>query len=185
MPCAHCEYGPLWASTCVDCLCLSCTEVNPTQLFSKLHILPASCTCHNSCDLVQQRAILRQPVLRLLVTFCKKFFLYVQNQFVSLAGSGAMGMRTAHQVDAKAQLVVCTFSTVAGNSADYGEDAEALDTMRLGKDAEPSELKGLCSKSDVLSTPRLVDDSWGGPWGACSRQCCCAGHNRLRGHLRR
>ena len=72
-----------------------------------------------------------------------------------------MGMRTAHQVDAKAQLVVSTSSTAAGNSSDFGEDAEALDAMRLGNDAEPSELKGLSSESDVLSAPRMVDQSEG------------------------
>lgn len=81
-----------------------------------------------------------------------------------VAAAGAMGVRTAHQVDPKAQLVVHTSSSAASNSSrsDQGEEVEVLDAMRLGNLAEPDELKGLTSASDVLSAPRLV----GGPVGA-------------------
>lgn len=76
-------------------------------------------------------------------------------------------MRTAHQVDAKAQLVVTTSGDSDNNTSDLGEDSEALDAMRLGNSAEPSELKGLSTDSDVLSAPKILHES-GGTAGAVS-----------------
>lgn len=79
--------------------------------------------------------------------------------------AGAMGVRTAHQVDAKAQLVVATSGCKSNSISDDGEDSAALDAMRQGNSTEPSELKGLSAESDVLSAPRLEDES-GDPAGA-------------------
>ena len=73
--------------------------------------------------------------------------------------SGAMGMRTVHQVDPKAQLVVLTSHTAQDDCHASGEDSAALDAMSLGSQAESPELKGLTTESDVLSAPRLVDES--------------------------
>ena len=71
--------------------------------------------------------------------------------------AGAMGVRTAHQVDPKAQLVVTTSGQHDDDMGDLGEESEVLDAMRLGNSAEPNELKGLSGESDVLSAPRIVD----------------------------
>ena len=70
-----------------------------------------------------------------------------------------MGMRTVHQVDPKAQLVVSTSHTAQDDCHASGEDSAALDAMSLGSQAESPELKGLTTESDVLSAPRLVDES--------------------------
>ena len=77
-----------------------------------------------------------------------------------------MGVRTAHQVEPKAQLVVTSSGQDGDNLNDLGEESEALDAMRLGNDAEPSELKGLSTESDVLSAPRMVDGSGGAVEGS-------------------
>ncbi|DBB11777.1 hypothetical protein WJX82_011005 [Trebouxia sp. C0006] len=74
---------------------------------------------------------------------------------------GAMGMRTAHQVDPKAQLVVSTSHLAQDNGYTSGEDSAALDSTSLGSQAESSELKGLTTDSDVLSAPRMVEGSGG------------------------
>ncbi len=70
-------------------------------------------------------------------------------------------MRTAHQVDPKAQLVVSTSHFAQDDGYTSGEDSAALDSMSMGSQAEPSELKGLTTDSDVLSAPRLVDEAGG------------------------
>ncbi len=72
-----------------------------------------------------------------------------------------MGVRTAHQVDPKAQLVVSTSHSAQDNGYTSGEDSAALDSMSLGSQAESSELKGLTTDSDVLSAPRMVEGSGG------------------------
>ena len=72
-----------------------------------------------------------------------------------------MGMRTAHQVDPKAQLVVSTSHSAQDNGYTSGEDSAALDSTSLGSQAESSELKGLTTDSDVLSAPRMVEGSGG------------------------
>ena len=73
-----------------------------------------------------------------------------------------MGKRTAHQVDAKAQLIVSTSHSAESDGYTSGEDSLALDAMSLGSQPESSELKGLTTDSDVLSAPRMVDGA-GGP----------------------
>ncbi|KAL3155216.1 hypothetical protein ABBQ32_013155 [Trebouxia sp. C0010 RCD-2024] len=72
---------------------------------------------------------------------------------------GAMGVRTVHQVDPKAQLVVSTSHSHEENGYASGEDSYQLDSMSLGSQVESSELKGLTAESDVLSAPKLVDGS--------------------------
>ncbi len=91
-------------------------------------------------------------------------------------------MRTQHQLDAKAQLVVRTVRnpTAAGfgpGRADTGaageraggpdegsgDEAAALDAAAAGAPAD-GELRGLSADSDVLLMPRLLDD--GGSGGA-------------------
>ena len=74
---------------------------------------------------------------------------------------GAMGVRTAHQVDPKAQLIVSTSHSALDSGYASGEDSAILDSMSLGSEAEPSELKGLTTDSDVLSAPRLLDSAGG------------------------
>lgn len=74
-----------------------------------------------------------------------------------LSATGAMGMRTAHQVDAKAQLIVSTSHSAENDGYTSGEDSSALDAMSLGSQSESSELKGLTTDSDVLSAPRMVN----------------------------
>lgn len=69
--------------------------------------------------------------------------------------AGAMGVRTAHQVDPKAQLVVSTSYSAQDSGYTSGEDSAALDSMSLGAQAESSELKGLTTDSDVLSAPKM------------------------------
>jgi len=100
-----------------------------------------------------------------------------------------MGVRTAHQVDPKAQLVVSTSHSAQDNGYTSGEDSAALDSMSLGSQAESSELKGLTTDSDVLSAPRMVEGSGGGggdtPRGAGAggaARVCAAGQE---GHLSR
>ena len=78
-----------------------------------------------------------------------------------LSATGAMGMRTAHQVDAKAQLIVSTSHSAGNDGYTSGEDSSALDAMSLGSQSESSELKGLTTDSDVLSAPRMVNGSGG------------------------
>lgn len=70
-----------------------------------------------------------------------------------------MGVRTVHQVDPKAQLVVSTSHSHEENGYASGEDSYQLDSMSLGSQVESSELKGLTAESDVLSAPKLVDGS--------------------------
>ena len=72
-----------------------------------------------------------------------------------------MGTRTVHQVNPKAQLIVSVSHSHHENGYTSGEDSSELDCMSLGSQAEPSELKGLTTDSDVLSAPRLVDGSGG------------------------
>ena len=72
-----------------------------------------------------------------------------------------MGMRTAHQVDPKAQLIASTSHLSHSNGYTSGEDSAELESMTLGSQTEPSELKGLTTESDVLSAPMLVDGSGG------------------------
>ena len=73
--------------------------------------------------------------------------------------AGAMGTRTVHQVDPKAQLIVSVSQTHHENGYTSGEDSSELDSMSLGSQVESSELKGLTTDSDVLSAPQLVDGS--------------------------
>ena len=70
-------------------------------------------------------------------------------------------MRTAHQVDAKAQLVVSTSHSAENDGYTSGEDSLELDAMSLGSQSESSELKGLTTDSDVLSAPKMVNGSGG------------------------
>ena len=72
-----------------------------------------------------------------------------------------MGVRTAHQVDPKAQLVISTSHSAQDTGYTSGEDSAALDSMSLGSQAESNELKGLTTDSDVLSAPRMVEGSGG------------------------
>ena len=72
-----------------------------------------------------------------------------------------MGLRTAHQVDPKAQLVVSTSHSAQDSGYTSGDDSADLDAMSLGSQAESAELKGLSAESDVLSAPKLVDGSGG------------------------
>ena len=69
-----------------------------------------------------------------------------------------MGVRTAHQVDPKAQLIVSTSHSSQGDDDGYlsGDDSANLDSMSLGSQAQSPELKGLSTDSDVLSAPKLV-----------------------------
>lgn len=90
--------------------------------------------------------------------------------------AGALGMRTEHQQDAKAQLVVRTARApnlnpethVGENGAAAacgagggevgsasGDEAEALDAAAAG--APRGELADLSGASDVLPTPRVLD----------------------------
>lgn len=68
-------------------------------------------------------------------------------------------MRTVHQVDPKAQLIVSTSHSHEDNGYTSGEDSSELDSMSLGSQVESSELKGLTTESDVLSAPKLMDGS--------------------------
>lgn len=68
-------------------------------------------------------------------------------------------MRTVHQVDPKAQLIVSTSHSHEDNGYTSGEDSSELDSMSLGSQLESSELKGLTTESDVLSAPKLMDGS--------------------------
>ncbi len=90
-------------------------------------------------------------------------------------------MRTQHQLDAKAQLVVRTARSPAaaagfgpgrgaagapggragGPDEGSGDEAAALDAAAAGAPAD-SELRGLSADSDVLPMPRLLDDGGGG-----------------------
>ena len=70
-----------------------------------------------------------------------------------------MGVRTVHQVDPKAQLIVSTSHSHEEDGYTSGEDSTELDSMSLGSQVESSELKGLTTDSDVLSAPKLVDGS--------------------------
>ena len=90
--------------------------------------------------------------------------------------AGVLGVRTEHQQDAKAQLVVRTAraptlsptpqagenGAAAANGAGAGEggstsgdEAEALDAAAAG--GPRGELADLSGASDVLPTPRLLD----------------------------
>lgn len=83
---------------------------------------------------------------------------------------GALGVRTVHQKDAKAQLVVQTsHSEAAGSAGDSGDEAEWLDAAADGsaaagaadapaeaeRSARSVELQGLSADSDVLPVPRF------------------------------
>lgn len=72
-----------------------------------------------------------------------------------------MGTRTVHQVDPKAQLIVSISQSHHKTDYTSGEDSSELDSMSLGSHAESSELQGLTTDSDVLSAPKLVDESGG------------------------
>ena len=80
---------------------------------------------------------------------------------------GALGVRTAHQADAKAQLVaVLTRSSDHTSSTTTVNDDAGVDATALGLtdgDPPPSrELDGLATDVDVLRAPRLVVDAAGG-----------------------
>lgn len=77
-----------------------------------------------------------------------------------------MGVRTAHQVDAKAQLVITINNSAHDSRHSLDEDSADLDAMSLGSQAQSAELKGLSTESDVLSAPMLVDGSGGAAGGA-------------------
>ena len=86
-------------------------------------------------------------------------------------------MRTVHQKDARAQLVVkATYSSPNESSADSGDESEWLDAAATGsvagdesaatsgdskRSAQQSvrsmEMQGLSSDSDVLPVPRFVN----------------------------
>ena len=87
--------------------------------------------------------------------------------------AGALGVRTVHQVDAKAQLLVRSLPAAGGSSSnedvaeESGDEAEWLDAAASGQiteedsaAAQPSgrsaELQGLSGESDVLPVPRFV-----------------------------
>ena len=117
-----------------------------------------------------------------------------------------MGVRTEHQQDAKAQLVVRTAWAPArtgqsgGAAADTagagegdgasGDEAEALDAAAAGGPA--GELVGLSGASDVLPTPRLLDAGDGAhvlpknkrTTGQCERLLCPQGTVERCGSLR-
>jgi hypothetical protein len=86
-----------------------------------------------------------------------------------------MGVRTQHQLDAKAQLVVRTTRDPAavgfgpgrgaagaagGADEGSGDEAAALDAAAAGAPAD-GELRGLSADSDVLPMPRLLDAGGG------------------------
>ena len=73
--------------------------------------------------------------------------------------AGALGKRTVHQVDPKAQLIVSISHSAQENGYTSGEDSAELDALAFGGQAEAHELKGLTTESDVLSAPKLVDGS--------------------------
>ena len=86
---------------------------------------------------------------------------------VSATVVGALGVRTAHQADAKAQLVaVVTRSNDHTSSTTTVYDDAGVDATTLGlTDGEPPptrELDGLATDVDVLRAPRLVVDAGGG-----------------------
>lgn len=79
--------------------------------------------------------------------------------------AGAMGVRTVHQQDLKAQMIVRTGHSEAteasgagpdGAWGDAADDVNYLDTAGGEAGELSSELKGLSSETDVLLTPKLV-----------------------------
>ena len=80
--------------------------------------------------------------------------------------TGALGMRTVHQQEAKAQLLVSitrqagnpwTAAHAAGALPDAAEPRGALEAATTGQVELPAELKGFTADSDVLPHPRLVE----------------------------
>jgi hypothetical protein len=87
---------------------------------------------------------------------------------VTVRLGGALGVRTAHQQDARAQLVVHVARAEGGGGGGgggqqggrsageaAGVDAAALDAALAGASALPDDMKGLSDESDVLLHPRL------------------------------
>eukprot|EP00891_Asterochloris_glomerata_P006781 jgi/Astpho2/6781/Aster-x0741 len=80
---------------------------------------------------------------------------------VDIQVQGALGKRTVHQVDAKAQLVVRagTEEPARATEEDSGDEAAELDVAGEGAGgAVQGEMKGLTTDSDVLPAPQLVGE---------------------------
>lgn len=85
------------------------------------------------------------------------------SHYLEFYNVGALGVRTIHQQEAKAQLIVDvqrstpTSTTITTTEEWQGEDSQLLDAALTGQETHvPSELKGLQDESDVLLQPKLV-----------------------------
>ena len=76
---------------------------------------------------------------------------------VAVSTTGALGVRTEHQAEAKAQLVVSIVSVGDGadDGADSGDDAEALAAAAAGGHRGGPDMAGVARSGDVLPAPRL------------------------------
>ncbi|XP_031123423.1 tetratricopeptide repeat protein 27 homolog [Ipomoea triloba] len=77
---------------------------------------------------------------------------------LSFSLSGAMGFRTVHQVEPKAQLVLVGCTKDGEKVAQQGHELQS-DASITGEDVQPPHLREMSEASDILLAPRFLEDA--------------------------